>query len=157
MAQPLDIRVTIVPGSGLTVVMEGQPINTAGMENGVVLWGVVRYLIDRLPEDRFTQLLRPMAIDITENMAEMVEQAPEHISERPAADLFLQQQMVECAPPTDGSECCMCLEEAQPGESWSMLRGCQHKFHSHCIEEVTTNTCPMCRGDCSRNVRRRGF
>ncbi len=159
MAQPLDIRVVYQPERGFAVIVEGQELNTAGMGNQAILWNVVLYLVQRLPDDGHMDELHMAALQMTEYFQRLPVyniETPE--VERPnprrQEDLFLHQQMVECPPPSEEEPCCICWD-APPGEQWIKLQLCGHMFHSRCISAWTNLTCPLCRGDLSRNTRRR--
>jgi hypothetical protein len=160
MAQPLDIRVAFNAERGFTVAVEGVEVNTAGMENSAILWEIMRYLVERLPDDGRMEELHTAALQMTEYFRRIPVFVPEQPRvERPnlhrhQEDLFLQQQMIDCNPPPNDEECCIC-HDTQPGEQWVKLHACDHTFHAKCITAWGNLTCPLCREDLSRNVRRR--
>ena len=175
MAQPLDIRVAFQPERGFTIIVEGQELNTAGMGNHAVLWNVVLYLVQRLPDDGRMEELQMAAMQMTEffrhappiimapppPVAAVEVERPNNIRQR-EVQLFLLQQMEECPPPLlpeeEGGgeeECSICCDNPA-GEQWVRLLSCNHMFHARCIASWADNqTCPLCREDLSRNTRRR--
>ncbi|KAF2757302.1 hypothetical protein EJ05DRAFT_538533 [Pseudovirgaria hyperparasitica] len=55
-------------------------------------------------------------------------------------------------------ECVVCLEEYEDGISRVMSLPCGHEFHAECITPWLTTrrrTCPICKGDVVRSLRRR--
>jgi hypothetical protein len=58
------------------------------------------------------------------------------------------------AAPTDDQCCSICLETnaETPGQGWSTAEGCDiHRFHTNCIRQWTSATCPMCRAPLQMN------
>ncbi|XP_047336094.1 RING-H2 finger protein ATL14-like [Impatiens glandulifera] len=47
-------------------------------------------------------------------------------------------------------ECAVCLERYRAGEKCRLLPGCNHSFHSQCIDPwlIKTPICPICRSSC---------
>ena len=128
MAQQLDIRVRFIPERGLIVEVEGVEQRTADMEHSAVLWEVVSYIVNRLPENEHSEDLRMTATQMTDYFRQT--RAP--------------QGTEECAPPPD--ECCICMEHDNGVENrWIKLTSCGHVFHAHCISKWRNNTCPLCR------------
>lgn len=151
MAQPLDIRVVFHPETGFRIIVEEREVNTADLGSSAVLWNVVRYLVERLPDQGHTDELHMAALQMTEFFQRQTLSGQHSRQE----EGYLQQQMTDCPPPDDSmDECCICMDR-QPGEQWVKLLPCDHKFHVGCITAWTNPTCPLCRGDLTRNVRRR--
>lgn len=152
-ALPLDIRVEYQPERGFTVTVEGQEVSTAGMGNSAILWNVVLYLVERLPDNGRVEELQMAALHMNEIFGRW--SSVHNPGRRQEDDLFLHQQMMECPAPEDATEeCCIC-QDNEPGEQWVRLRACGHMFHSHCISAWANPTCPLCRGDLTRNTRQR--
>ena len=44
-------------------------------------------------------------------------------------------------------ECCICLSAFRDGEKLKVLPGCEHRFHSECVDKWLANhsSCPLCR------------
>ncbi|KAI4306849.1 hypothetical protein L6164_030093 [Bauhinia variegata] len=44
-------------------------------------------------------------------------------------------------------ECCICLGEFKDGDKLKVLPGCDHSFHSECVDKwlVNQSSCPLCR------------
>ncbi len=82
MAQPLDIRVTAFPDRGLVVTVEGTELHTAGMENSAVLWGIVSYIVNHLPDDGHMDDLRITAAQITEHFRRQAAIVPDRTRQR---------------------------------------------------------------------------
>uniref|UniRef100_A0A7N1A193 RING-type domain-containing protein n=1 Tax=Kalanchoe fedtschenkoi TaxID=63787 RepID=A0A7N1A193_KALFE len=47
------------------------------------------------------------------------------------------------------SECCICLDSVEPEDPVRLLPGCNHGFHSACIDAWLSRQprCPLCRSD----------
>jgi hypothetical protein len=144
MARPLDIRIAFQPGTGFMAIGGGQVLNMANLGSDAGGWTAALVLTAQPSSNGNVHM------EVQMNGAVNANPKPE----RELADLFLQQQMEGCAPPTDGSECCFCLG-SQPEQVWVKLRTCEHTFHRHCIEPWPNPICPLCRGDLTRNTRRR--
>ena len=154
MAQPLDLRIVVQPGTDSVVIIDGLVINTTNLGNDEVMWKTVLFLTSRLPNGNvLTEELHRAAIQMTTQLQNGGANAnPE--PKRELADLVLPRQMEDCAPPTDDSECSLCLK-SHTGQQWVMMRTCEHPFHRCCIEAWANPTCPLCNGDLTRNTRRR--
>ena len=158
MAQPLDIRVTAHPERGLVVIIEGTELNTTGMENSAVLWGVVSYIVNRLPDDGHMDDLRLAAAQMTEYFRQAA-RPRQNGDERMVEEFRIRQRengvegLEECPPPPN--ECPICFEPHSEGAQWVTLRHCGHCFHFDCISGWREPTCPLCRNGYTRNTRQR--
>ena len=154
MAQPLDLRIVVQPGTDSVVIIDGLVINTTNLGNDEVMWKTVLFLTSRLPNGNvLTEELHRAAIQMTTQLQNGGANANPK-PERESTDLVLPRQMENCAPPTDDSECSLCLK-SHTGQQWVMLRTCEHTFHRCCIGAWANPTCPLCNGDLTRNTRRR--
>ena len=150
MAQPFDIRVTAYPDRGLVVTVEGTELHTAGMENSAVLWGIVSYIVNRMPDDGHMDDLRITAAQMTEHFRRQAAIEPDRTRQR---EEELAEGLADCPPPP--YECAICLEPHSDGAQWVALRNCGHCFHPSYIAGWEFTTCPLCRNGYTRNTRRR--
>ena len=151
MNQPLDIRVTANPNRGLIVTIEGMELNTADMENSAVLWEIVSYIVNRMPDDGHMEALRIAAIQMTDHFRQAAERAEPESRIRQRENGV--EGLDECPPPP--TECPICFEPHSEGDQWVTLRHCGHCFHFDCISGWREPTCPLCRNGYTRNTRQR--
>ncbi|KAI4306473.1 hypothetical protein L6164_029747 [Bauhinia variegata] len=47
----------------------------------------------------------------------------------------------------EDTECCICLGEFKDGDKLKVLPGCDHSFHSECVDKwlINHSSCPLCR------------
>ncbi|XP_014504275.1 RING-H2 finger protein ATL66 [Vigna radiata var. radiata] len=54
---------------------------------------------------------------------------------------------------TEETECCICLSAFVDGAKLKVLPGCEHSFHSECVDKWLANhsNCPLCRASLKLN------